>query len=134
MERLTKIYPSGAWGIDGEIDDAIHRLADIEDILGDTYDLDRLRELVEANKAGRCVVLPCKLHDKIFFIENGQIKETEVESFHNWTSGVWKISTHTDRMFDYWKGYEIDFRGVGKIAFITKKDAEKALERMEGND
>lgn len=32
------------------------RLNQIEDILGDTYDLDRLRELVEADKAGR--VLP----------------------------------------------------------------------------
>ena len=33
------------------------RLAEIEDILGDTYDLDRLRELVEADREGRCVVL-----------------------------------------------------------------------------
>lgn len=29
------------------------RLCQIEDILGDTYDLDRLRELVEADKQGR---------------------------------------------------------------------------------
>lgn len=36
------------------------RLKKIEDILGDDYDLDRLRELVEADKEGRCVVLPCK--------------------------------------------------------------------------
>lgn len=34
------------------------RLAAIEDILGDDYDLDRLRELVEADREGRCVVLP----------------------------------------------------------------------------
>lgn len=37
---------------------AFDRLAAIEDILGDEYDLDRLRELVEEDKAGRCVVLP----------------------------------------------------------------------------
>lgn len=37
------------------------RLKKIEDILGDTYDLDRLRELVQADREGRCVVLPCKL-------------------------------------------------------------------------
>lgn len=36
------------------------RLNQIEDILGDTYDLDRLRVIVEADKAGRCVLLPCK--------------------------------------------------------------------------
>lgn len=42
------------------MDDIIDRLADIEDILGDDYDLDRLRELVQADREGRCVVLPCK--------------------------------------------------------------------------
>lgn len=63
------------------------RLAMIEDILGNEYDLDRLRELVQADREGRCVVFPCKLHDKVFFIENGCVKETEVDSFHNWTSG-----------------------------------------------
>ena len=31
----------------------VHRLAKIENILGDNYDLDRLRELVEADNAGR---------------------------------------------------------------------------------
>lgn len=36
------------------------RLKQIEDILGDTYDLDWLLKLLEADKAGRCVVLPCK--------------------------------------------------------------------------
>lgn len=36
---------------------AIERLAALEDILGDGYDLDRLRELVEADRDGRCVVL-----------------------------------------------------------------------------
>ena len=41
-----------------------HRLAAIEDILGDEYDLDRLRELVEADRDGRCVTL-CK-HDFVY--------------------------------------------------------------------
>lgn len=35
-------------------------LKKIEDILGDGYDLDRLRELVEADREGRCVVLPVR--------------------------------------------------------------------------
>ena len=33
------------------------RLKAIEDILGDEYDLDRLRELAQADREGRCVVL-----------------------------------------------------------------------------
>ena len=36
---------------------AFDRLAAIEDILGDEYELDRLRELAQADRDGRCVVL-----------------------------------------------------------------------------
>ena len=39
---------------------AFDRLAAIEDILGDEYDLDELREMVQAKREGRCVVLPAK--------------------------------------------------------------------------
>lgn len=117
-----------------QIDLVYNRLAAIEDILGDDYDLDRLKELVQADREGRCVVLPCKLHDKVFFVENGCVKETEVDSFHNWTSGHWKISTHTDRMFDHWKGYEIDFSGINKTVFLTREEAEAALEKMKERD
>lgn len=45
---------------------AFDRLATIEDILGDDYDLDRLRELVEADRDGRCVVLPCKVGSPVW--------------------------------------------------------------------
>lgn len=41
--------------------DLYQRLTAIEDILGDKYDLDRLRELVQADREGRCVVIPPNL-------------------------------------------------------------------------
>lgn len=48
-----------------------HRLADIEEILGDDYDLDRLRELVEADRAGRCIILPIvKVSEQASFAES----------------------------------------------------------------
>lgn len=34
------------------------RLALIEDILGNDYDLDRLKELVTADKEGQCLIIP----------------------------------------------------------------------------
>lgn len=52
------------------------RLKQIEDILGDTYGLDRLRELVEADKVGRCVVLPCKEGDLVYWALNGNLYKT----------------------------------------------------------
>lgn len=49
-----------------EVGGIIDRLGIIEDILGDDYDLGQLRELVQADREGRCVVLPCKVGDKIY--------------------------------------------------------------------
>ena len=40
------------------IEKVYNRLKKIEDILGDKYDLDELREMVQAKRDGRCVVLP----------------------------------------------------------------------------
>lgn len=64
MEMLTKRTSEGHgyipchWKESAEaVDKGQERLADIEDILDDDYDLDRLRELVQADREGRCVVL-----------------------------------------------------------------------------
>lgn len=60
MERLTERLENGAINVKyaSQHETAIHRLAAIEDILGDEYDLDELREMVQAKREGRCVVLP----------------------------------------------------------------------------
>lgn len=52
MKRLTERRKNGAINVRyaTEHETAIHRLAAIEDILGDDYELDRLRELVELYK------------------------------------------------------------------------------------
>lgn len=92
---------------------------------------DRLRELAKADREGRCVVLPVKLHDKLYYVDKEQVRETEVESIHNWTSGRWKLSTHTDRQSTHWIGYEVDFDGIGKTVFLTREEAEAVLEAMK---
>ena len=62
MERLTKRDKNGNWRIKRFTEilpahwQACNRLAAIEDILGEEYDLARLRELVQAHKKNR--VLP----------------------------------------------------------------------------
>lgn len=72
MNRLTKYtIPETGFSVVSEekykrvireekpsVEKVYNRLKKIEDILGDEYDLDRLRELVEADREGRCVVLP----------------------------------------------------------------------------
>ena len=71
MKRLTYRDANGeAWYSDtGTEADRLHFIATIEDILGDDYDLDHLRELVEADQDGRCVVLP--KDGMVYYIEEG---------------------------------------------------------------
>ena len=60
MKRLTERLENGVINVKyaSQHETAIHRLVTIEDILGDEYDLDELREMVQAKREGRCVVLP----------------------------------------------------------------------------
>ena len=62
MERLTERLENGAINVKyaSQHETAIHRLVTIEDILGDEYDMDELREMVQAKREGRCVVLPVR--------------------------------------------------------------------------
>ena len=48
MERITT--SKTMWSTLGEVYNAVYRLNEIENILGDEYDLNRLKELVEADK------------------------------------------------------------------------------------
>lgn len=77
VERLTYRDANGeAWYSDaGTEADRLHFIADMEDLLGDDYDLDRLRELVEADREGRCVVLPVSTPTMAYMVnpQNGII-------------------------------------------------------------
>ena len=75
MEELMKDCPRSRSGAECWL-----RLCDIEDILGDEYDMDRLRELAQADREGRCVVLPCKIFDKIWNVAaHYQFEVTEID-------------------------------------------------------
>lgn len=99
----------------------------IEAIIGDDYDLDRLRELVEADRDGRCVLLPCKVGDRIYKLFCGDVIELEVERIVRWSSGFWKLNANTNKTLTDWKGFEIDFADFGKTVFLTSEAAEAAL-------
>lgn len=89
--------------------------------------IERLRELAEADKDGRLVVLPhCKLGDTVYWLHDKKITECRVYRIQENTKGVQIAikSTVSHGVFsvdDYF----------GKTIFLTREEAEQALEAMK---
>ena len=83
---------------------------------------DRLRKLAEADRDGRVAVLPCKVGDGLW-----TFCSHPVEQVYSFT--VTDISTLNGRtMLNTSRCGVIDARDVGKTVFLTREEAEKALE------
>lgn len=96
--------------------------------LFDGIDVDRMREIVAAERDGRVVVLPCKLGDGLW-----TFCSHPVEQVYSFT--VTDISTLNGRiMLNTSRCGVIDARDVGKTVFFTREDAEKALEGMRNGN
>ena len=70
----------------------------------------RLRELAEADKDGRLVVLPCKVGDTVYILRR--------------TFDGADVVGETELWWD-------DIPQLGKTVFLTREEAEKALEAMK---
>ena len=68
MKRLTNMtnYVLGPYS------DMEERLMDIEDILGDEYDLDHLKELVQADREGRIEIIEPDVYECIKTVRKAQ--------------------------------------------------------------
>ena len=94
-------------------------------VLNSIGSYDRLRELAEADKDGRVVVLPCKVGDKLYRVFAGEIFEHRVGSMKYFAiQGRWDIET-----YPFCPCVE---SSIGKTVFLTREEAEKALAEMEG--
>ena len=82
--------------------------------------LDRLEELAEADRAGRLVVLPCKVGDTVYFALLGRIIEKQVFSIVSFSNS---IRIYCDGTSEYFRPEDI-----GKTFFLTREAAEAALE------
>lgn len=120
MKRLTR---SGDWDEDKN---CWMRLDAIENILGDEYDLDRLKELVQADREERCVVHPLKSDDEVYIILLSRVFLFEV------TSAVWyRESPIYKAMHGIHLCYVFNQDDIGKTVFLTREEAEAALEGMK---
>ena len=104
--------------------DLYGRLKAYEDIAELCGGFDRLRELAEADKDGRMVVLPCKVGDTVYFALLGRIIEKQVFSIVSFSNSTRIYCGGTSEYFRP--------EDIGKTFFITREEAEKALQEMEG--
>ena len=96
---------------------------------------DRLRELAEADKAGRCVVLPCKVGEKIYYLNGKYIIEVEAVGYKVDETGAWLFigetyNPETNRAYHC----DLETERIGKTVFFTSEDAKKTMEGMENGN
>lgn len=96
-------------------------------------DLDRLRELAEADKDERVVALPVKpvltpiLSSMLCIIEDGDIYEDALYEAVVGMSESGKVNVVYQTLSDQITFEQAD---IGKTVFLTREEAEKALEAM----
>ena len=118
------------------IQQTVDRLAAIEDILGDSYDLDKLRELADAVRAKRCFALPVLpdlrpgMHCSECFIllDSGEIVSDNVCNISIGPDGNGEIVI----LFDTFDHGDFDESDDGKRIFWKIEDAQKAAAALKG--
>lgn len=106
------------------------RLADLESLCSYT----RLRELAGADREGRVVVLPCKVGDTLWVIGRDNVpRKMELEA-----PDIRTVCTDEDNLCmstcnrkpDGFCAYRLrnDGADIGKTVFLTREEAERALE------
>ena len=93
----------------------------------DGLPIDRLRELAEADKDGRVVVLPCKVGDTVWrIVRDGEphITRDEVRDMY--------FADDMTPCVELVGGRVTFTEKFGKTVFLSREEAEKALRGMEG--
>ena len=88
-------------------------------VLNSIGSYDRLRELAEADRDGRVVVLPCKVGDTVYFALLGRIIEKQVFSIVSFSNST---RIYCDGTSEYFRP-----ENIGKTFFLTREEAERAL-------
>ena len=109
-----------------------NRLSDIEDILGDNYDLDRLRELVQADREGRCSAHSFGVDKLAWTISYGAVTAEVVTGVYlsKTLEGIEVLYTTSCGVGLIGEFYE---RDIGKTVFRTREEAEAALKERNEN-
>ena len=118
-----------------EVSALIKDWSDLRTIIGECGGIDRLRELAEADRDGRLVVLPVKpvltpiLSSMLYIIEDGDICEDALYEAVVGMSESGKVNVVYTTLSDQIIFEQAD---IGKTVFLIREAAKEALEEMEG--
>lgn len=123
-EEIERILDSYGRGMTLRTENA-QRLEIIKEI-----PINRLRELAQAEKEGRLVVLPCNVGDKLYDVTLGEVREKIVISISMLLSkSVNHLVIHAENFRNAVTSYEL--QDIGKTFFLTREAAEAALVERE---
>lgn len=126
-ERLKEYEDTGL--TPDEVSALVKDWSDLCTATGECGGIDRLRELSEADKDGRMVLLPCKVDDTVYRIvrdADPHITRDEVRNMY--------FADDMTLCVELISGRIILPEKFGKTVFLTREEAEKALEAMkDGN-
>ena len=131
LASVREISPEAEYAINKHADNIIERL---DKLLHQTDDDARLRELAEADKDGRLVVLPVKpvltpiLSSMLYIIEDGDIYEDALYEAVVGMSENGEMNVIYTTLSDQITFEQAD---IGKTVFFTREEAKKALEAMK---
>lgn len=95
-------------------------------------DLDRLEKLAEADRDGRLVVLPCKVGGEVYSTLDDLGRLHQCRATYVLINERPYLNTVALEPVDYeGSQYGASFGAFGKIVFLTREEAEKALEAMK---
>ena len=95
-------------------------------VLNSIGSYDRLRELAEADRDGRVVVLPCKVGDTVYWVHGAVITECRVHRIQKNRNGLYIcLKSNVSH------GAFCADLSIGKTVFLTREEAEAALEAMK---
>lgn len=87
----------------------------------------RLEEIARADIEGRLLVLPCKVGDELWIKRNGKIQCETVDRI-----AVDQTDEDEDLFISiYTMSVSVLSEDIGRLVFLTREDAEKALEGMK---
>lgn len=136
MERLTKTYSDGSFGVADNLPCGENSYT-FKDLL-----VKKLGEYEDLDEQNRLIRLPCKVGDTVYCIFNRYTKCTSSnERFDEYSCQgcEYECDSKKENYVQDMRAYSLDWivtnlKNFGKTVFLTKSEAEEKLKELRGGE